>query len=587
MPSLKKSLEGRDLGGLQIIAELWGLELRVSDLRQANEYLTAVLLDLDLIDEIIAAMPRHALSALVELYREGTKLPWSVFTRQFGGVREMGSGRRDRERPYINSNASSAEALWYRGLVGRAFFSTEEGPIEYAYIPDEFVSVLPIEKNIVSTPLGRPASKAERRFIRLANDHILDDACTLLAALRSGIGDDIIADMFLCGRLGAFKLDKDSLLNFLASCELLDPDNNPLPEPTRKFLEMSRSEALVYMVGCWRKSEYFNELFLIPDIAPEGEWKNNPQRTREVILESLNSMIVQEMETEQHKGITESSRSFWSLESFVKAIHKSNPDYQRPTGDYDSWYLRDLESGKFLRGYEHWDDIDGQLLRFFVTGILHWLGIVDIAFATNPEIRLSDDSPNIDKQVIATAFRLSNKAAELLKWTGSVEVERGEIDKQEEKMFIRDDGSVRVPINSPRVARYQISRFCEWQGFKDGFYRYRITPASLRSALTAGLQIHHLIALIRRYAESLPPNLHKALDRWAMYGDEARIEKVTVLRVREPSLLDSLRKSRASRYLGDILGPTTVIISPGSIKQITSALAELGLLSSVEIEEKN
>jgi hypothetical protein len=46
-------------------------------------------------------------------------------------------------------------------------------------------------------------------------------------------------------------------------------------------------------------------------------------------------------------------------------------------------------------------------------------------------------------------------------------------------------------------------------------------------------------------------------------------------------VLEELRKSRASKFLGEVLSPTTVIIKGGAIQKVREALAELGLLTEV------
>ena len=45
MPTLAESLQGRDLGELRIIAELWGIELDAPDTRLAVQRLVPALLD--------------------------------------------------------------------------------------------------------------------------------------------------------------------------------------------------------------------------------------------------------------------------------------------------------------------------------------------------------------------------------------------------------------------------------------------------------------------------------------------------------------------------------------------------------------
>ena len=52
----------------------------------------------------------------------------------------------------------------------------------------------------------------------------------------------------------------------------------------------------------------------------------------------------------------------------------TEPDFQRPTGNYDTWYIRDTTTQEFLKGFEQWDAVEGALLRFLFRGPLHWLG---------------------------------------------------------------------------------------------------------------------------------------------------------------------------------------------------------------------
>ncbi len=119
MPDLTQSLQGHDLGHLRIIAELWGIDLSSSNTgaetqRTALLRLVPTLLDQTLVDEVVNALPHEARTALEDLLQNDGCLPWSLFIRRYGVVREMGPGRRDRERPYRKS-ASPTEMLWYRG----------------------------------------------------------------------------------------------------------------------------------------------------------------------------------------------------------------------------------------------------------------------------------------------------------------------------------------------------------------------------------------------------------------------------------------------------------------------------------------
>jgi hypothetical protein len=185
MPDLFASFHFHDLGHLRIIAELWGLELESRDRDSAAEELAASLLDPELARETLDVLPANARPALDALLAARGRIPWAEFARRFGEIREMGEGKRDREQPH-RKPVSAAEALFYRGLIAKAFFDTEKGAQEFAYIPDDLLKIINREerKENAGEVLGRPATPVEKAFEIPANDHILDDATTLLAALR-------------------------------------------------------------------------------------------------------------------------------------------------------------------------------------------------------------------------------------------------------------------------------------------------------------------------------------------------------------------------------------------------------------------
>jgi len=54
------------------------------------------------------------------------------------------------------------KSLWYRALLARAFFDTPGGPQEFAYIPTDLLSLLPVSQGTADLQLGRPATPAER-----------------------------------------------------------------------------------------------------------------------------------------------------------------------------------------------------------------------------------------------------------------------------------------------------------------------------------------------------------------------------------------------------------------------------------------
>src|SRR5512139_1665985 len=168
MPDLFHSLLKQDIGHLHIIAELWGIELKSINADGALEELSVAILKPDLFAEIVDSLSPEADSAITALINSGGRIPWPTFTRKYGDIREAGAGKRDREKLYLKPT-SAAEVLYYRGLLARAFFDTQKGPQEFAYIPDDLLSLLNREEQEAAKeeienvePLGRAASPGER-----------------------------------------------------------------------------------------------------------------------------------------------------------------------------------------------------------------------------------------------------------------------------------------------------------------------------------------------------------------------------------------------------------------------------------------
>jgi hypothetical protein len=545
MPELVQSLLKQDIGHLRIIGEFWGVDLESAAAEEAREELSAAILDAELIAELIESLSPQARSAVRALVDAGGRIPWPVFTRQYGDIREMGAAKRDRERPHLKPS-STAESLYYRGLLARAFFDDDKGPQEFAYIPDDLLEQLysifdeevnePVEVKAEqpeeadeAEPLGRPASPGERGREVLAGDSILDDATTYIAALRMNMESN------------GLPLDRQAqapVLHSLLTAARLIRKDTPQAEAVKTFLECPRSEALKILQDAWIESDSFNELWLMPGIVCEGEWMNNPQETREFLLNLLDTLP---------------EDKWWSVNSFIRDIKQKYADFQRPAGDYDSWFIKRKADGQYLRGFASWDQVDGALVKYFITEILPWLGQLDLSIA--------------EGAIEPTAFRIST--------TQNEKEEKG-------KISVSSNGRISIPSDAPRVVRYQVSRFCQWEEPKDWIYRYHLTTNSLAKAKEQGLKVEHLLALLTRHTDAgIPPSLVKALKRWEANGTEARVQTQVILKVSKPEVLEEMRKSKAAKFLGEVLSPTTVIVKSGAIPKVLEALTELGLLAEI------
>jgi len=537
MPNLVQSLQVHDLAHLRIVAGLWGVDIISGENEAALKELATALLDAGLVHEIMDSLSSDARSALEDLVEAGGKMPWVVFARQYGEIRAAGPGRRDREQLYLNP-ISTAETLFYRAILARAFFDTPNGAQEFAYIPEDLAEIIkqsgqkefqgnssaPQAPATVksSQPPGRPATPKEYKKPLPASDRLLEDATTFLAALRMGHEPP---EMQVPARV---------VEEFLRTAGILGEQASQ-PEQVKSFLEMPRLQAFSLLKDAWRESSTFNELRLVPSLVCEGEWTNQPLATRTFLLGLLEVVP---------KG------KWWSLPAFIQAIKETYPDFQRPAGDYDSWFIKRKTDSAYLRGFAAWDEVEGALIRYLLSGPMFWLGMAELA--------MREENESI------SAFRINEK-----QFTSS---ENG-------KLAVTSDGRINVPRSVPRVVRYLIARFCEWDEAKPDEYRYHVTVGSLKKAGEQRLRAGQLLSLLaKNSASEIPPAFIRALKRWQHNGTEARMQVQTILRVSRPEVLEELRKSKAGRFLGEILGPVTAIIKPGAQSKVLAALTELGLL---------
>jgi hypothetical protein len=543
MPNLTHALQGNDLGFLRMVAGTWGIELSQPDAYTALQALVNNLNNKSLALEVVEALPTEARSALEVLYENQGLLPWQVFTRRFGEVRVMGAARRDRERPDL-SPISPAEILWYRALISKAFFNIPPEPQEYAYIPEDLLDFLPPTLKVTNTPLGRPASPGESEFVIPANDQILDDSCTFLAALRS---ETSLPDT----ELQSWSIPTNLLTELLKSARLIDRHQVIQTDGLRSFLELPRGDALALLAGAWMNSSTYNDLKLLPTLKFEGHWRNDPLLARHTIIDFIKNL----------------PPTWWNIDSFITAIHEKYPDFQRPAGDYDSWFIFQESSQSYLSGFGSWYEVEGVLLRFMITGPLHWLGLLDLAApAEGKPAEAFRPSPWFE------AFLSGNKPAGF----------------KTEKTTLRVTGEGRIHISSltPRAIRYQLARFARFESHSRDTYVYYLSPKSIDRARQQGLKMAQLVGLLRKHVtQPIPPGLIQALEKWELLGVQSKLETITVLRVSSPEIITLLQQnSGIKRYLGEILNPTTMIIKSGGKDPIFRVLLEAGYLLDASIE---
>ncbi|MBE9479018.1 MAG: helicase-associated domain-containing protein, partial [Chloroflexi bacterium] len=447
------------------------------------------------------------------------------------------------------SPASPVEVLWYRGMIGRAFADTPKGPQEFAYIPTDLLQMLSESLPDYSASSLSPL-KQDPKHVYMATSAAVDDATTLLAAMRRTPFPSFELSRKPGPTLERFLLIPslhNLLLTILQEILIIEgPPWTPNPERTRAFIDASRSHAIRDLLLAWKNSVTWNDLAVLPHIVCNTDaWPNDARLSRQGVLDLLQPL---------KPGL------WWDLNDFVEKIRQTDPAFQRPGGDFDSWYLQN-QSGIFLHGIENWNMVDGALIRSVITGPLHWLGAVD----------LGQDSQSAS----ITSFRLTSVSALLYDPKAPVHVE--EPDKA---IVIHSDGRIIVPRGVNGAVRYQIARFSHWVSVENEKYEYRLTPSTLQRAREQGLSHQHIRTVLEKTCESpLPRPVDLALTRWAERGTEANIKQYWILRAQSPDVLEMLRsKKSTNRYLKEILSPTTAIVQHSNWPKLQAAAARLGFL---------
>lgn len=464
--------------------------------------------------EITDSYP-EARPALDLLLAEGGEVREAQFSREYGSVRQMGPARLEREQPW-NTPESVAELLYYYGLIGRTFAGAGQNAHTVIYIPSDILPWLPQpktaegEQGLAMTPVPPPPSA---RMLRL-EDAFLEDIGTLLGFLHTeglrlqedGTPNPHDIDQLMLrlqtangyvspfiGPPGSADIVEVRVALLLHLAKRLGWLRRADDERVRltgnrvyAFLEQLRPEQRFALWEAWRTTPEWNDLERIPGLdCSGGDWQNNSLQTREVVLQLLSQL---------------QPGAWYSQIEFLEAVKEAHPDFQRPTGDYDSWYIKHEGREEFLLGFEHWEQVEGMLLRFLLNGPLYWLAAIDLA-----EPSAGDD----------LLFSLSSWGARWLGHDSEMPSEgRGA------PIVVEEDFSVALPTGTPLMDRFRVERFSSWRASSPRFL-YQINQRSLSRAVDEGVQEDRILAFLDSRASRVPERVETGLRK---FGNQAERE---------------------------------------------------------------
>ncbi len=548
-------LRDYDLDMLHIIAGRWDVDLPAGDARAAAAVLSGAMLAPDAAGAVWARLGDAERGALQTLHGSGGQMTAAQFGRIFGEIREMGPTRRKKETPYLDP-ISLAEQLYYRGLIAQGFDQNEAGVIQaHIYIPSNLRDALPFTAAETEASLIQPAAPPPAP-VAAVEGAAVDDLTTLLAYVQTNpLGtlrgaDHVALRPHLRGSGTPARLD--FLLGAAAGMGLVAPQADGgdtlhlVRAPARAWLEAPRAEQLRRLVRGWYESTQYQDLRHVPGLTyEEGGAPHDPTLARQAVFHFLAALPPGE---------------WWSLDAFIAMMKEEAPDFQRPTGDWESWYIRDAEGGGYLHGFESWDRVDGALVRHILTGPMHWLALTEIGG---------------DREV----FHVNETglaALGLSTWEQAPDPPAA--------LEVQAGGTVKVPHTLSRYDRFQLARVAEWQGAAGDMYTYTLTPASLRRAAAQGVTAAHVRAFLRRASgEDLPEALAAALERWEAGGEPVLLHRPVVLQTDSFETMERLKNEpQINRCLGRPLGPAAVVVRPGMWRALRDALHHAGVLAEVK-----
>ncbi|HEY54132.1 MAG TPA: hypothetical protein G4N94_11805 [Caldilineae bacterium] len=501
---------------LRAIAQSQGLVIDAAGQRAFRQALVEQMLDRAHIAEVWQDLEAPAHQALQALRHEENRIPVTAFQRRFGEIRRFGPGYLQKEKPWKHP-ANVAEQLWYLGLLARGFVETADGLAEFFSIPGDLLPLLPLPNSAserfafppaISEPLQPPGGGQDHSNDQGLDDHLpevdsrkagerfLDDLATVLIHLQQrrvwvdSRGDWRKKDLqLLAPKLKTPPPDPDHPLapggrlalifhcaRALGLVQTVERRQRLHGETVRPWLEQSRQQQVATLFAAWRDSAAWNDLCLTPGLHCErGNWRNDPGATRLALLD-----ILGQAQTGQWLG----------LDAFIAAIHEQRPDFQRPDGNYDTWYIRD-DDGSYLKGFEHWDDVEGRLLRYLWSGPLHWLGV----------IALDGEGQH---------WRLTPAGLAMLHPDAS----SPPAAVSPPPLVVTADFHITLPPNHRLYDRLRVARFCVWEASLPD-YRYRITQRGLRRAAAAGISPEQVLAFLTAASgEHIPDNVRSALTKF-------------------------------------------------------------------------
>jgi Helicase conserved C-terminal domain len=566
MRTLRQCLLDTDAALLRVIAARWSIDatgLKPRDLVARVENELSRPARASKMIEVLSPAERDAFRSL--LAADGT-LPAINFAQRFGSIRPVGPARLEREQPW-RSPVSPAEGLWYLGFIYRGFEQLPNGAMREVYFaPQEFAPLLPLLKvsapPIEPLPLSVPPAQVES-----IDDQLADDLCTLLDYLHNNFvrvagSGKISIDHPQLDRL-LHRSDAgwiDFIIRLAIRTRLLKSDNHrlrPDPKPAADWLQATSRDQLRILFEAWRTDPQSTLSALPLVLEPKGSWIKDPIAASATILAALRGAV---------------PNAWHDIQALLDHIKSHSPDFAR--FEFDTGYIKNTATGEYLRGFEAWNQVEGELIRYILSQPLHWLGMIDLSEASSDrdasQLHPSSFIPH------PSSFRLTHIGASLL----GLESDEAATSMNRASHFIIHPNATIDVAAARRYDRFQLARIANLIDRRTDEFVYRLTPSSLTRAQSQKITPAKAIEfLAHTTGRELPPSVIKAIERWTKKGAEVKVERAVIVRVKDAAILKRLQESPKTKSIAiEVLGPTAARINERDWPRLAAILAESGVL---------
>lgn len=506
MPTTAQMLREHTPKLIEIIAELRSTDLDPdTPIGQAAPILAASITSPASVDSVLddlAVTHPGTIEALQQLKRSNGEILEYQFVRNHGPLQIPGDANLAESEAWLHPSSVS-EVLYFHALIGRHFSGSGREAASKIYIPTDILPLIPEpegdddEQGLTVEPARPPATEQ----ILDTTDYLLSDLLSYLAVLfqntwrlrdgtpRTEDTERLKERLLVMPDTDLLAVRLELLCHLAAEMGLVEDGRTEAGQAVRtlhgnnvhRFLMLDRAAQRKALWDTWFRSGTWSDLRHVPvlDCRNLERWgaPAHAAGTRANFGQALATLPL---------------TRWFRLPDVVEAVHQFNPDFQRTTGDYDSWYVWHREEKDFVGGFDNWHLVEGELARFLLEGPLLWLDAVRLADNRGgpPTLTLTRDGAT---------------------WLGR-DLEQLPVAARP-RVTVHSNFRMEVPVAMDLHARFRVERFANWVR-TDQVYQYQINQRSLDRAFDAGLAASQIVEALRAMTNDLPQAIATGIHRY-------------------------------------------------------------------------